>query len=162
MHSATVGNRPDSPDVNLMPPTVFFLCLVLGGVLEFFFPINLNWLTLPIKLTFGFVIGASGFTFMMFAHEKFKRVGTPVPTNQPASTLVVRGAYRFSRNPMYVGGISFFVGIGISAGSLWILAAALLLSGYISLFVVPREEAYMERTFGQTYRDYCQNVRRWL
>ncbi|MCP4575319.1 MAG: isoprenylcysteine carboxylmethyltransferase family protein [Deltaproteobacteria bacterium] len=162
MHSATMGNRPDSPDVNLMPPTVFFSCLVLGGVLEFFFPINVSWLTFPIKLTFGFVIGASGFTFMMFAHEKFKRVGTPVPTNQPASTLVVRGAYRFSRNPMYVGGISFFFGIGISAGSLWILAAALLLSGYISLFVVPSEEAYVERTFGQTYRDYCQNVRRWL
>ena len=162
MHSATMNNRLDSPDVNLIPPAVFFSCLVLGGILEFIFPINLTWLTFPFRLTFGFAVGASGFALMMFVHEKLKRAGTQVPTNQSASTLVIQGAYRFSRNPMYVGGISFFIGMGISVGSLWILAAVLLFSGYISLYVVPREEAYMERTFGQAYRDYCLNVRRWL
>ena len=162
MHSETIDDRLDSPGVNLMPPAVFFLCLVVGGVLELIFPVNFVRFTIPIRLTFGLVIGASGFAFMMLGHEKFKRVGTSVPTNQPASALVVQGAYRFSRNPMYVGGISIFVGMGISVGSLWILAAAFLFAGYVSLYVVPREETYMERTFGQAYRNYCQKVRRWL
>jgi protein-S-isoprenylcysteine O-methyltransferase Ste14 len=164
MPTATLDReiKQDSPDVNLMPPAVFFSCLILGGVLEFVFPIDFTWLSHPVRLILGLAIACTGFALMMLAHEKFKRVETQVPTNQPASRLVIHGPYRFSRNPMYVGGIAFFMGMGIAAGSLWLLAASFPLTGYISLYVVPREEGYMERAFGAAYRDYCQNVRRWL
>ena len=154
--------KEDSPNVNLMPPPVFFSCLVFGGVLAFIFPIDFPLFSFPIRMIFGLAIGASGFAIMMLAHEKFKKVGTQVPTNQPASELVTFGAYRLSRNPMYVGMVSFLCGIGICAGSLWLVAAALPLIGYLAFYVVPREEAYMERAFGSQYLDYCKKVRRWL
>ena len=99
---------------------------------------------------------------MTIAHETFKRLGTNVPTNLPATTFVVQGAYNISRNPMYVGGSAFFLGIGIAIGSLWMMAAYIPLGLYLSLYVIPREEAYMQRTFKDNYRNYCKEVRRWL
>jgi protein-S-isoprenylcysteine O-methyltransferase Ste14 len=99
---------------------------------------------------------------MAAADRTFKRLGTPVPTNLPASQFVVQGPYRFSRHPMYVGGSAFFLGIGLTAGSLWILAFYLPLGLYLALYVVPREEAYLERAFGDDFRQYCRNVRRWM
>ena len=85
-----------------------------------------------------------------------------MPTNLPATRFVARGAYAISRNPMYVGGSAFFLGIGFTAGSLWLLTAYLPLGLYLRLYVVPREEAYLEQTFGDDYRAYCAKVRRWL
>ncbi len=152
----------DSPQVKLMPPTVFYVCLALGGFLEWLFPSTLPWLSMPVGLALGIGLGAAGFGFMMLAHEKFKKVGTHVPTNLPATELVVRGAYQVSRNPMYVGGSAFFLGLGLTAGSLWMLAAYIPMAVYLVLYVVPREEAYMERTYGEAYTTYCRNVRRWL
>lgn len=33
---------------------------------------------------------------------------------------------------------------------------------YFSIYVIPREEAYLKRRFGLEYADYCEKVRRWL
>ena len=164
MTLATTSDRVehDSPGVNIMPPTVFYACLMLGGVLEFLFPHDFSILSKPVRLVLGIGLGGAGFVFMVIAHEKFKSIGTNVPTNLPATTFVLQGAYRFSRNPMYVGGSAFFLGIGLMVGSLWMLAAYLLLGLYLWLYVIPREEAYMERVFGDEYRTYCRRVRRWL
>ncbi|MCP4709983.1 MAG: isoprenylcysteine carboxylmethyltransferase family protein [Planctomycetes bacterium] len=161
--STTVDNvKHDSPGVNIAPPAMFLACLILGGVLEFLFPHSFPILTITIRIVAGLVIGGAGFAIMGIAHGRFQRIGTNVPTNQPATTLVISGAYRFSRNPMYLGGSVFFLGIGLIAGSLWMLASYLPLGFYLVLYVIPHEEAYMERVFGEDYRAYCRHVRRWL
>jgi len=164
MTLATVAERsgPDSPRVNIMPPAVFYACLITGGVLEVVFPLDFPLLSKLVRIILGIAIGGAGFAFMGIAHETFKRSGTNVPTNQPATVFVARGAYRLSRNPMYVGGSAFFLGIGLAIGSLWMLAAYLPMGLYLALYVVPREEDYMERVFGDKYREYRHSVRRWL
>jgi len=156
----TVGK--DSPGVNLMPPAVFWACLIAGGVLEYLFPQDFPFLSRTVRILSGTLLGGAGFAFMAAAHETFKRTGTPVPTNLPATAIVVRGAYRFSRNPMYVGGSALFLGIGAAAGSPWILALYLPLAMYLACYVVPREERYLEREFGNPYRQYRRKVRRWV
>ena len=152
----------DSPGVNLMPPTVFFTCLIAGGVLAFLFPHDFPVLAKPLRIILGILVGGAGLVFMTIADALFKRTGTRVETNQPATILVAQGAYKYSRNPMYVGGSAFFLGIGLAVGSLWMMAAYLPLGIYLALYVIPREEAYMERTFGEAYLNYCRHVRRWL
>lgn len=160
----TNSNQPekDSPGVNLMPPSVFFSCLVLGVVLELLFPWEIDQIPYPALLALGMVVGGAGFAFMIFAHELFQRKETGIPTNQPATELVTTGAYRFSRNPMYVGGSGFFLGIGIIASSYWVVVASIPLILYLALYVIPSEEAYMKRSFGDSYEAYCRKVRRWL
>lgn len=152
----------DSPGVSVMPPAVFFTCLIVGGLLEFLAPRDVALIPTPVGLILGLGLGGAGFAFMMAAHQRFESIGTNVPTNLPATTFVVHGAYRFSRNPMYVGGVAFFLGIGLMADSLWMMAACIPLGLYLARYVVPREEAYLERAFGDRYRAYCLSVRRWL
>ena len=158
--SENVGT--DSPGVNIMPPLVFFGCLILGGALEFFAAMAFPLFSRVTRIVLGVLLGGCGFAFMLIAHETFKRNKTNVPTNLPATAFVVKGTYRISRNPMYVGGSAFFLGIGLAIGSMWMLAAYIPLGLYLWLYVIPREEAYMERTFGENYRSYCRKVRRWL
>ncbi|THB68286.1 MAG: isoprenylcysteine carboxylmethyltransferase family protein [Desulfovibrio sp.] len=151
----------DSPNVRIMPPIVFWICLITGGALQLIVP----W-SLPIPRFIGVAAGiaffAAGFWFMMWGHARFQRLGVNVRPNLPARSLVKQAAYRFSRNPMYVGFTTMLLGTGLAVGSIWLLLAALPYGAYLSLYVVPREEAYLLRTFGNAYREYCRDVRRWL
>jgi len=94
--------------------------------------------------------------------RNFSRAATPVPTNQPARVLVTTGIHRWTRNPIYVGFFLVYVGIGVATRSPWILILTLPLAITIRYGVVAREEAYLERRFGDAYRDYKARVRRWV
>jgi protein-S-isoprenylcysteine O-methyltransferase Ste14 len=94
--------------------------------------------------------------------RNFSRAATPVPSNQPVRVLVTAGIHGWSRNPIYVGMFLVYAGIGIAARSPWILILALPLAITLRYGVVAREEAYLERRFGDAYRDYKARVRRWL
>ena len=86
--------------------------------------------------------------------------GTPAPFDPPRR-LVVRGPYRFVRNPMYLGAAVALAGAALVYGS-WALAtyagAFLLL---MHAFVVAYEEPTLRATFGTDYDRYCAEVRRW-
>ncbi len=79
-----------------------------------------------------------------------------------SSALVTSGPYRFTRNPMYLGMASLYAGIALAFGLLWSLALLLAVLVVIDRGVIAREERYLERRFGDEYRIYKQQVRRWL
>ncbi|RIL05392.1 MAG: isoprenylcysteine carboxylmethyltransferase family protein [Proteobacteria bacterium] len=87
--------------------------------------------------------------------------GTPAPIDPPRE-LVVRGLYRRTRNPMYVGVLC------VLAGEAWLLAspAHALWTGAVGAlfhaFVVGYEEPSLRRRFGPAYERYCAAVPRWL
>jgi protein-S-isoprenylcysteine O-methyltransferase Ste14 len=92
----------------------------------------------------------------------FRRAGTHPQPWRPATALVVTGPYRFSRNPMYVGATLFYIGISFWVNSLWPLLLLPVVLVIMSRGVIAREEAYLERLFGDEYRSYRSRVRRWL
>src|SRR5213075_918189 len=108
-----------------------------------------------IMVTIGTVIALwCVFTFVFIGK------GTPAPFDPPRR-LVIRGPYRFVRNPMYIG-----AGLALAGAALFYESLPLL--GYISffflathLFVVGYEEPALRRTFGQEYEAYCDRIRRW-
>ena len=55
-----------------------------------------------------------------------------------------------------------YAGIGIAMRSPWILILTLPLAITMRYGVIAREETYLERRFGEAYRDYKAGVRRWL
>jgi protein-S-isoprenylcysteine O-methyltransferase Ste14 len=87
--------------------------------------------------------------------------GTPAPIDAPRR-LVVRGLYRWTRNPMYVGVLSVILGHAalLRAWELVAYAAAVALAFH--LFVVLYEEPHLRRVFGAGYEAYCARVPRWL
>lgn len=94
----------------------------------------------------------------------FRSARTTINPHKPdrASSLVVRGIFRYSRNPMYLG-----IALVLLAWAVW-LARPLLLFGvlaftlYMNRFQIAPEERAMERIFGEDYREYRRRVRRWL
>ena len=94
--------------------------------------------------------------------RNFSRAATPLPTNQPARVLVTTGIYHWTRNPIYLGFLLIYGGIGLATQSQWILILGLPLAITVRYGVVAREEVYLARRFGDAYLDYSRRVRRWL
>jgi protein-S-isoprenylcysteine O-methyltransferase Ste14 len=144
------------------PPFLYLVSLVLGLVLDRLLP---SPLALPVALisrTVGGGLILIGVAIMVAGVRNFSRAATPVPSNQPVRALVTTGIHAWSRNPIYVGMLLLYAGIGLAARSPWVLVLALPLAITLRYGVVAREEAYLERRFGDAYRDYKARVRRWL
>ena len=87
--------------------------------------------------------------------------GTPAPFDPPRK-LVIRGPYRFVRNPMYIGAGMTLAGAALFYQSLSIFIYTGLFFLITHLFVVFYEEPTLRRTFGDEYEAYFRQVRRWL
>ena len=145
------------------PPLLYLACLLLGLAVDRVLPLPFTLAeTALIRWTAGGGLIAIGLAFMAAGIRNFSRAATPVPTNQPVRALVTTGIHGWSRNPIYVGMFLLYAGIGMAARSPWILILALPLAITLHYGVVAREEAYLERHFGDAYRDYKARVRRWL
>ena len=129
----------------------------------------LNWLMplpfLPADLPPGW-LGAMVFVLALALFARaivtITRAGSNVPTNRPTTTIVESGPYRFTRNPIYLGMFLGLLGLAIAFDNLWLLLMLAPFALVISYGVVGREEAYLERKFGDVYRRYRSRVRRWL
>jgi protein-S-isoprenylcysteine O-methyltransferase Ste14 len=145
------------------PPLLFLAALLLGLVADRLLPLPfplpvtglLHWCVAGTLLLAGLALFTAG-------TRGFLRASTPVPTSQPTRALVTTGIHGWTRNPIYLGMFLVYAGIGIAALSPMILILMLPLAIVIRYGVVAREEAYLERRFGATYRDYKARVRRWL
>jgi protein-S-isoprenylcysteine O-methyltransferase Ste14 len=109
-----------------------------------------------IMVTIGTVIALSCVLTFVFIGK-----GTPAPFDPPRE-LVIRGPYRFVRNPMYIGAGMTLAGAALFYQSLSILIYTGLFLLITHLFVVLYEEPTLRRTFGDEYEAYFRRVRRWL
>lgn len=156
------GSGASTASVVVRPPLLFLAALLLGALLDRFLP-----LAFPVSVIdpFHWVLGGSliagGLALFAAGIRNFGQAGTPVPTNQPTIGLVTTGVHGWTRNPIYLGMFLMYAGIGASVRGLWILILLLPLAAVIRYGVVAREEAYLERRFGDPYRSYKAQVHRW-
>lgn len=145
------------------PPLLFLAALLIGLILDrlLLLPFPAPGGDLVHRITGGSLI-LIGLALFLAGVRSFLRAGTPIPTNRPTSALVTTGINGWTRNPIYLGMFLVYGGIGLAARNSWILILALPLAIVIRYGVVSREEAYLERRFGDAYRDYRARVRRWL
>lgn len=141
------------------PPFIYLTAIIVGVVLHFVWPIPLVafWARLM-----GALIVVLAAALFFGAVRTFRAAGTPVPGNQPTTTIVKVGPYRFSRNPIYLAFSLFQTGIALVANDAWILITLLPAISVMSFVVIPREERYLEARFGEEYTRYKASVWRWL
>ena len=72
------------------------------------------------------------------------------------------GPYRYSRNPIYVGFGITYAGFALAMDSPVALALLVPCLIVVDRFVIAREERYLEGRFGDAFRTYRNEVRRWL
>ena len=87
--------------------------------------------------------------------------GTPAPIDPPKE-LVVRGLYRYVRNPMYVGILLILLGEAFLFASQRLFAYSAFMFIVFFLVVTLYEEPTLKQKFGESYRRYCKSVPRWI
>ena len=146
---------------NKIPPplvTLFFgLCIYFSQ--EYFPESNLEFLTI-----LSYIFYFAGLTMLILAVRLFKKQNTTVnPIKiENASSLVVSGIFKYSRNPMYLGMALILLGLAFMFNLMGGIMFTLLFTMYITKFQIRPEEEVMERFFGAEFIKYKQNVRMWL
>ena len=111
----------------------------------------------------GALLMAAGLAVLLESFTRFalQGVGTPAPVF-PTRHLVVQGAYRHVRNPMYVAVTSLVLGQALLLGDTHLLVYAVFPWLAAHIFVLTYEEPTLRRTFGVEYEIYSAHVPRWI
>jgi protein-S-isoprenylcysteine O-methyltransferase Ste14 len=149
--------------------TIVYATLFVGLVLVYIPAALVARLGIVYPATFGVaqyagvLIGTVGAAVALTCVASFATIGegTPAPFDPPRR-LVVRGPYRWIRNPMYVGAALALAGAAVFYESLALACYAFAFLIVSHLFVVFYEEPNLRRTFGDDYAAYCDRVGRWL
>jgi protein-S-isoprenylcysteine O-methyltransferase Ste14 len=146
---------------NKIPPpivTIFFgLCIYLS---RSYFPV-FSGSALNVLSIFFFVCGIFVFAVAVILFKKQKTTVNPISIEN-ASSLVVSGIFKHSRNPMYLGMSFVLLGLTFKFNVIGGLLFTGIFMLFITIFQIKPEEVAMEKLFGQEWKDYTKNVRRWL
>lgn len=110
------------------------------------------------------VLGTAGVAIAIIAMGYFRRAGTTVNPVEPdkASQLITGGVYQLSRNPMYLSLTLILMAWVTWKGNALMLLFVGTFIWYMTRFqIIPEEEA-LEIKFGDRYREYKKQVRRWI
>jgi protein-S-isoprenylcysteine O-methyltransferase Ste14 len=144
--------------------TILVPGVITGFVPWVFFGLDRAQLTLsnPVHIL-GLVCIASGIVLILACIVEFARSGrgTLSPVDPPRH-LVVRGLYRYVRNPMYLSATTILLGEVLVTGSLPLAVYWAVWFTAVNLFVIGYEEPTLRRQFGESYDEYTRHVRRWL
>jgi protein-S-isoprenylcysteine O-methyltransferase Ste14 len=160
MKRDTMIEETDGFHLRLYPPVWFLLFAGAAGVLAWLWPLHL---TLPALLQpVAYLLAASGGVLALWAALLFRRHKTTSHPYAEATSLVISGPYRFSRNPMYLGLLLTLIGLG-----LWLQSLSALLLAPLFVFVINRcniipEERRLIDCFGEVYEIYQAQTRRWI
>lgn len=155
-----VTARPNSLP---LPPIIFLAAIVVGFLLDVFYP--LPWVPRPLSAilsAIGWLMIAAFVVLNISAFRVMRRAGTTVRPDRGTDHLVTDGPFSFTRNPFYLAGTMLLLGIGLISGTAWYLFLAIVAAFAVQRLAIEREEKHLQARFGKSYLDYARRVRRWI
>jgi protein-S-isoprenylcysteine O-methyltransferase Ste14 len=148
------------PAFRMWPPVSVGGPLVLGLLVS-------SWAGDPLDSTavttaLGWLLIAAFAVWNGWALVMIGRHRTALLPGAETTTVIDRGPFAWSRNPLYVGLLVGSAGVALAATSAWALAALPLEWALLRWGAVLPEERYLTTKFGATYTDYADRVRRWV
>lgn len=142
------------------PPGIPLIALLLAWLLGRIWPIPLQWAAWTRWI--GWCLFFAPFLLVFWANWTFRRHHTVANPRGKVTTIVTDGPFLYSRNPMYVSLLVFYIGAAVVLRLLW--GAILLVPVFLALhyIVILPEERYLQAAFGDQYASYLRQVRRWL
>jgi len=115
------------------------------------------------SMIIGFAIAISG-ELMRFWGVSWAGSETRTTGGVGGTYLVISGPFAYVRNPLYVGNILLYIGIGIMSWSLfpYLQIGAILFFAVQYHFIVLEEEKFLKEKFGEAYKNYFKNVPRFI
>lgn len=161
----TVGRDRDRDEVPLklpaLPPVIFGIPIVLGAIVHVFI-----WSGAVIDGAIGVVIGIVliivGLGIIYWTWRVMVAHGEHPEPHLATKTLVMNGPFKRTRNPIYSGFLLIGAGMAIALNAMAMLVAVFFGVAALTALVIRREEAYLERKFGEAYISYANKTGRWL
>lgn len=160
-HCAASGEvGQDRPGMLVRPPVILILAILIGLGLQRLWP--LRFVPHGLETLVGPTL--VGLCLILFALcvRNFRKVRTGIRAGDPTTVIVTSGPYQWSRNPIYLAFILFLAGLAVWLDNAWLLVLEIPFIRLLRYAVIAKEEAYLERKFGEEYRAYKSSVRRWL
>ena len=149
----------DHSGVVARPPLVQLAAILVGVALQRLLPIPLR---VPAAGILGPVLAIGAMSLFAIAVRTMLTAGTGIQTSEPSTMIVRSGPFRFTRNPIYLAFGVLHLAAAVWSGNGWMLLTLVAAFVVMNVGVVAREEAYLERKFGEEYTSYKKRVRRWL
>ena len=146
---------------NKIPPPVITL---IGALLIYYSSPFFPHLTLPAFNALPILSLVSGIAVIVSAIKSFKDYKTTINPLKPetASSLVMNGVFKYTRNPMYLGLLLILIYLSLIFNVVGGCLVSLGFIIYITKFQIIPEEVAMEKLFGNQFLEYKQQVRRWI
>lgn len=148
---------------NRIPPPIVtaIFALIMWLLSSFLTPINMD---ADFRVGAALIIAVLAVLFLVSGGISFRLAKTTVNPLKPesASSLVVSGIFKVSRNPMYVGFALLLLAWTVYLSAPVLLMIVLLFTAVITRFQIIPEERAMLKLFGDEFIAYQQSVRRWL
>jgi protein-S-isoprenylcysteine O-methyltransferase Ste14 len=153
-------NQLDHPEVVMFPPLLLGLTVLSMIVLNWLLPLPISLRSVALLL--GIILTSLGIGCLVWGRTTLLQAGTNVNPLKPTTAIVSEGPFRFSRNPLYVGGTSFFIGLSLAIGTGWGCVLLVPFALILHYGIILPEERYLEQKFGDSYLTYKRAVRRYL
>lgn len=144
----------------LLPPTYFFLAIVLAVLLHFLLP-GRRLVGYPWRLL-GLLPVLMGIALNLLADRAFKRGNTTVKPFERSSVLVTGGVFGISRNPMYLSMTLILLGLVVLLGSATPFAVVPFFAVQLDRAFIAPEQRMLEEVFADRFSEYRRRVRRWI
>ena len=146
---------------NKIPPPI--VTLVFGLAIYFSKPLFPDFSSVILNVLSLLLIIVGPLT-LISAARSFKVQETTInPINiDKATSLVVSGVFKYSRNPMYLGMVLILLSISFKFNLIGGIVFTMLFAGYITKFQIIPEEIVMNKLFGDEFEKYKNKTRRWI
>jgi len=148
---------------NRIPPPIIMLisAAAMWGLSQDSINIEISY---SIKILILFTLALMGVFFCIAGVVSFKLAKTTTNPLKPeaASSLVVSGIYKYTRNPMYLGFALFLLAWSVYLASILSIVGVVAFICYMNQFQIKPEEAALNKVFGYEFERYRSKVRRWL
>lgn len=151
------------PGVRFPPPFLFVGGLVASWLLHRWLPFEIDGQGPGVVQTaIGSALIVAGLGLMLAGIVTLVRARTTIIPHRPARALIRNGPYRFTRNPMYLGLTTAYLGLAAVLNAAWPIVLLPLVLAVLVRLVVAREERYLGEAFGDEYAEYRRRVPRFL
>ena len=149
-------------ELKIPPLLLFLICALIIFILASVFP-SLQFL-FTFKLYIASLLSIGGGLIVFLGVAGFKKADTTMNPITPdaSSSLVTRGIYAYSRNPMYLGFLLILLSMTVYLSNIIAYSVPPLFCLYLHRFQIKPEEKVLSASFGSAYADYQNKVRAWI
>ena len=146
-------------NLGISPPQLYKIFIVI--MLLFMVVFKKRSIHFPYNMI-GVILFFTGVLIALAAKRLFKKSDTPLSPEAKPEKLHTKGIFNFTRNPMYLGIVIGLIGIAITSGLLFNLFFPFIYFIIMNIYFVRKEEANLEKEFGNKYNEYKKETRRWV